>query len=179
MLLWHRLCIYIHNNRLYRKKCITCGCDRDQHRKEIVSFELIQLMEGVGLQQTFKAEEKELKKKYTWYPKGISSDVVKSMYCFCGNITIALVLLLGWTIYAMYTRGMCPLVWIKRRRMARESIYEPAAIIWHMPWCLSRHDWDGQEENDKVCGYEKEEVFWCWWGWNTTSLKGTQLMHNY
>ena len=59
-----------------RKKCITCGCDRDQHEKEIVSFELIQSMEGVSLHQTLKAQEQSLKKKYAWYPKGVSVDMV-------------------------------------------------------------------------------------------------------
>lgn len=63
-----------------RKKCITCGCERDQHRKEIISFEVIQSMEGVSLQHSLKAQEQSLKRKYVWYPKGISVDMVGKLF---------------------------------------------------------------------------------------------------
>ena len=60
-----------------RKSCITCGCDREQHRKTVVPFETIQSMEGISLQQSVRANEQTLKRKYAWYPKGISVDMVR------------------------------------------------------------------------------------------------------
>jgi hypothetical protein len=40
-----------------------------------VSFELVQKMEGVSLQHSIRAQEQSLK-KYAWYPKGVTADMV-------------------------------------------------------------------------------------------------------
>ena len=65
---------------LCSKKCVNCGCPRQQHRSNcgpgsapFTTFMSLSLTNGAP---PVSSREQELKEKYAWFPPGISADMV-------------------------------------------------------------------------------------------------------
>ena len=65
---------------LCSKKCVNCGCPRQQHRSNcgpgsapFTTFMSLSLTNGTP---PVSSREQELKEKYAWFPPGISADMV-------------------------------------------------------------------------------------------------------
>ena len=65
---------------LCSKKCVNCGCPRQQHRSNcgpgsapFTTFMSLSLTNGTP---PVSSREQELKEKYAWFPSGISADMV-------------------------------------------------------------------------------------------------------